>query len=36
MVESAEKKFKKFIWASLARNGSFGVFFEKKGLSWRP
>jgi hypothetical protein len=41
MVESAKKIFKKFIWASSARNGSFGVFFEKKGvklapLSWRP
>jgi hypothetical protein len=41
MVESAKKKLKKFILASLAKNGSFGVFFEKKGakfvpLSWRP
>jgi hypothetical protein len=36
MVESAKNKNKKFIWASSARNGSFGVFFEKKGLSWRP
>jgi hypothetical protein len=36
-----QKKFNKIIWASSARNGSFGVFFEKKGvklapLSWRP
>jgi hypothetical protein len=29
-VESAQKKLKKFIWASSARNGNFGVFFEKK------
>jgi hypothetical protein len=41
MFESAKKKLKKIIWASSARNGSFGVFFEKKGvklvpLSWRP
>jgi hypothetical protein len=28
--ESA-KTFLKIIWASRARNGSFGVFFEKKG-----
>jgi hypothetical protein len=29
IVESARKKFKKFIWASSARNGGFGVFLEK-------
>jgi hypothetical protein len=28
-VESAKRKFKKFIWASSTRNGSFGVFFDK-------
>jgi hypothetical protein len=32
MVESA-KKFLKNVWASLARNGRFGVFFEKNGLN---
>jgi hypothetical protein len=31
MVES-EKKFKIFICASWARNGRFGVFFEKNGI----
>jgi hypothetical protein len=42
MVESAKKIKIKFILASLARNGSFGVFFEKKwdklapGTCWRP
>jgi hypothetical protein len=40
MVESAKKNNLKFIWASSARNGSFGVFFELKWvklapLSWR-
>jgi hypothetical protein len=30
MVESAKTK-KEIIWASWARNGSFGVFFEKIG-----
>jgi hypothetical protein len=36
MVESAKTNLEEFIWASSARNGSFGVFFEKKGLSWGP
>jgi hypothetical protein len=36
MVESAKKKLKKLIWASSARNGSFGVFFEKKGVKLAP
>jgi nucleoside permease NupC len=31
MVESA-KKWKNFIWASWARNGRFGAFFEIKTL----
>jgi hypothetical protein len=31
MIESA-KIYKRFIWASWARNGRFGVFFKKKGL----
>jgi hypothetical protein len=35
-VKSAEKKLKKLIWASSARNGSFGVFFEKKGVKLAP
>jgi hypothetical protein len=36
-VESEKiNKTKRFIWACLAKNGSFGVVFEKKGLSWRP
>jgi hypothetical protein len=40
-IESAKNNNFKFIWASSARNGSFGVFFEKKGvklapLSWHP
>jgi hypothetical protein len=38
-VES-EKKWKNFIWASWARNGRFGVFFEGNtlgplGVKWR-
>jgi hypothetical protein len=36
MVESGKERLKKFIWASSARNGSFGVFFEKKGVKLAP
>jgi hypothetical protein len=36
IVESAKKLLKKFIWASSARNGSFGVFFRKKGVKMAP
>jgi hypothetical protein len=30
MVESARKTSSFFIWTTQARNGNFGVFFEKK------
>jgi hypothetical protein len=36
MVKSAKKIKIKFIWASSARNGSFWVFFEKKGVKSVP
>jgi hypothetical protein len=36
MVESAKFYFLKFIWASLVRNGRFGVFFEKKRIKLAP
>jgi hypothetical protein len=35
-VESPKKINLKFIWACSAKNGSFGMVFEKKGLSWHP
>jgi hypothetical protein len=35
-VESAKNIYFKFIWACLAKNGSFGVVFEKKGVKLAP
>jgi hypothetical protein len=36
IIESAKKRNFKFIWACSAKNGSFGVVFEKKGVKLAP